>query len=557
MEKQARIIMIAVMVIVLSSFVSADNATINATGSEISPLLINNCNITGQIGDGIIDYTLFKDDVNISSGHFPVGTNTSITSIDMETTWTEVGTWLVGHHGSLSVDEDWGTYSACNAKDDCYSYPTTNYSYLDVYAIRWFNTVGGCANQNNSLPEQCIVGENVSLRIHSDDKIPDYATRGDCWNGTTWVNVYNCTDVADDTYTRYYEGLVEINHSSFIDVDGFLNVFNYSVVSAGSYIFSCRLNNFSSTTAWSNSTAYNSTLFNISVYDEQTGLLITDSVDIWLYADDADVNQSLNQTFTGGSVKVTLNSTNYRIIIESVNYTKRNYYYPIEYLATLGDAVSLFLLNESAGSHIIIKVIDEYGYAVENAVVYIYKTIPVFNQEMVIGILNVNFEGEASFDFVLHTDDYRFIVYNSAGTLLKTTSKTTIDKEVLKIQTVDITDPYDSIKAYLGTTGRVWITNGTTSNRTGHFYFSGDVTYGCIRVKRATFNIFDEDVCEECLTASSGVVTCDYNYTTSGTYFVSGLRADFWGFRSNHARNHTNHFSACSGAYSHCDIHDI
>ena len=526
--KKTILLLSIVMVVLFASYASADNATINATGSEISPDLIMFCNITDQIVYGYFEYTLYKDNVNISYGEYPgnISGLWNLVTVDAESGSTPVGNWDGVQVANNAIDENVITYAHCAAGfDNCNMIEWLNTSYSSITSVNWIYDVfwTGAGTTNTTLPNDCILGSDLQMSTTSDAN-GGTSVFGYCWNGTHYKELFNHTDVAAIEFSYMYEGSWEIIYSAPVQTNISTNIFNHTVIEAGSYVFSCRLNDIATQTAWSNSTAYNTTIFNLSVYSEETGKLITDKVNIWLISDSVAENQSINNSFSIGSTLISLNATNYRLIIESSNYTKRNYYFPVDYLSTIGENIDIFLLNKSVGTYSSVKVIDEFGYDVESSIVYIYKTIPIFNQEKVIGILKLNFEGESSFDFVRNTDDYRFIVYSAGGVLLKTTGKTTINKETIKIQTIDISDPYDSFKAYLGANTRLWLTNGTTSNRTANYYFSGaEITYGCVRVWRSLFSQFDEDVCETCLTASSGLVSCDYNYSTSGTYFVAGV----------------------------------
>ena len=141
MEKHTGIIIIVSLFILLASFTTANNASMNVTGSPVSPTLISSCNISG-IPKGFFQYTLYQDGINISYGQFNSNatTHTSMTSFNAESGYTETGSWEVGDDPADTVDENFGTEARCRNANHCYITEWRNFSYIDVYTINWIYT---------------------------------------------------------------------------------------------------------------------------------------------------------------------------------------------------------------------------------------------------------------------------------------------------------------------------------------------------------------------------------------------------------------------------------
>lgn len=258
------------------------------------------------------------------------------------------------------------------------------------------------------------------------------------------------------------------------------------------------------------------------LYDEQTGELITNFSTITIISDDPAYQQNFIWNFTGGGLLVeSLDVIDYNIIYNSGGYNKRHYYLATEDFQVNG-SFNLFLLNESVGGFSIIRVIDQNLNAVEGAIVRVLKVVPGFNAKQTISILRTNFEGEATLDFVRHTDNYQFVVELNGMTVL-TSTETQVSKEVVKIQIVVNVDTLESMKLYSKSNGNAVILNGTSTDKICHFtYFGYGIKEACVRLYST--NLLRNDVLEadNCSTALSGTLSLSFDVSNITTYICEG-----------------------------------
>ena len=347
----------------------------------------------------------------------------------------------------------------------------------------------------------------------------------------TWSNVSDIFDSNSATYgfcgagfdNCYLSLSYEVKKNQLRKPDLYYNVVNITNVSSGKYFILIN--------TWDgyNRTETLNLTFNISfiasIYNELTGKKINNlTTNLSFVSTDPTFSQNLLFTTTSGTINIEgLAYVDYYITYFAPTFEKRHYYLAredIDYNGTL----RMYLLDATVGEFAIIKVLDQNLNPVEGAIVRILKNVPTFDEKQVISILQTNFEGEATLDFVYYTDDYQFIVLYK-GEIVKISEITQVSKQVLNIQLTLTSEELNSLKAYTSAANsEVRIFDGTTSDKTCQFVFGGNnILYGCMRVFRQNLLNNSQSICEDCHTGTSGIATCNFNVSDNYLYHCVGV----------------------------------
>lgn len=346
----------------------------------------------------------------------------------------------------------------------------------------------------------------------------------------SWINISavlddnnstfsSCTGGFDDCYVSFTYSPNYLKRRYYSDIEyGLINLTN---VTSGKYNVVLNLfdGNYTSSTY---NLSYNIT-FTAQIFDEQTGKLIDNlTANITFISENPDAFLTFTTTTGVGQIEG-LVYADYNIIYEAPGYERRHYYLGRDEL-NLNGTLDLFLLKQDVNDFAIIKVLDQNLQPIEGAIVKVLKNIPNFDSKQIISILQQNFEGESTLDFVFYTDDYQFEVYYG-GVLVKTSEFTQVSKQTINIQVPLDDDSLAGLIAYSSTyASGVTITNGTTTDKICSFTYQGkNIRYGCIRVYGRSLMENDVEICESCSYNTSGLLTCGFNMSENVLYYCQGI----------------------------------
>jgi hypothetical protein len=345
----------------------------------------------------------------------------------------------------------------------------------------------------------------------------------------SWSNLSDIFDNNPDTYgfctagadNCYLTLSYEVKRQSLKRPDIYYSVFNLTNVSSGKYNVIINTWDGYNQTQTLNLT-YNIT-FVAKIYDEMTGKIIDNvTANLTFISDDPSYLQTLSFTTSSGLVSIEgLAYVDYSIIYEAPGYTKRHFYMTKEELQ-LNGTLNLFLLGVIYGQFAIISVVDQNDKQIEGAFVKVLKNIPNFDNKQILSILRTNFQGESTLDFNFYTDNYQFIVVYD-DRIVKISQETQISKQVISIQVPLSEDVFEGTKYYTNVYATAEIINGTISDKTCTFVYSGSgLRSGCVYVTKQNLLGNNIEVCSLCSSLPTAIINCNFNITQDGLYICEG-----------------------------------
>lgn len=256
---------------------------------------------------------------------------------------------------------------------------------------------------------------------------------------------------------------------------------------------------------------------NVTIRNEKTNNIITDSVTLELYGDVLD-----NATITNGHYLFeNLSFGDYEIIYDSGDYTERNYFFTVSEAGLT--STDLFLLDNSNSTAVSITMKDESFDELEGAILQVLKR-NALNVFELVEMEKTAFDGTGTINVEDNGPLYKFKVLVNNVVRLETIGAVINSQHVasgLNFQVNTITDQLNVIDTLEGVTANV--VNDVTNNLFTFTYTDtgGTVTQGCLDVHRITnFNI--ETTNTSCSTSSSAVITIAVDNTTTAQYVAVG-----------------------------------
>lgn len=260
------------------------------------------------------------------------------------------------------------------------------------------------------------------------------------------------------------------------------------------------------------------------VYDEITDQLITDrnvTIDIINYD-----NESVTQTSDTGSLFYSgLSPGTYQLRYKANDYNTRSYYTTISDSST--QQIELFLLNTSEATYVSFIVEDETGNTLEGTTVQAYRHFTDCNCFKVVEMDKSNFNGIAVLSLQQHEANYRFIVLNTDGTTIYSSTSEEGYKITGSSYTLSATLLGDTTESFFGTTNLYY--NLSWSNTTKSFYFTVNdptalIDQFCVYVDQYNLASTDgkQQICSNCVSASSGTAVCNVSdYYSNGREMIA------------------------------------
>lgn len=227
----------------------------------------------------------------------------------------------------------------------------------------------------------------------------------------------------------------------------------------------------------------------------------------------------INYNFSGGYYPGNIPLGKNEIYYETVGYYPRRFY--IVFSAS-SDNLTMYVINTTDGDRIIHTVYDENGEGADNLTVHLLRQYGA--DYTTVSMSKTNFEGETVLSAELYDINYRMMYYTSSGTLISITTPSpflgvTSDNQISLDE-----DVYFSWRGIDNIYSNVSIYNDS-GVMTARFIYTDDTGLtkdGCLIVKRLTpFGL--TNVCYNCTSASSAVLTCIIDHTIDGEYQAYGL----------------------------------
>lgn len=258
---------------------------------------------------------------------------------------------------------------------------------------------------------------------------------------------------------------------------------------------------------------------NITVYDEGLNVLLDwRNVTIEIIGG----NTYNHTTDSGQQSFLNVVPGYYEIVYYADDYYRRSYYATIENTATTRNIV-LYLLNSSEGTRVFHTLYDENSNKLEDITVRLLRYYSASNSYKTVQMAKTNFEGRAQLYVELYNTYYKLQYTDGNGTTYKITNTTywfdTETEDSVKLSE----DEFQSWRQFDdGYYNLTWINNsGTIYARFIYSVTSGTVRTGCLNVQRVTTTgIYD--ICNNCTTSSSAVLTCTIDTSLTGEYKAIG-----------------------------------
>lgn len=355
----------------------------------------------------------------------------------------------------------------------------------------------GCSN---------VAGYNSTIHYFTVDTI----------NLTVYINDTNTGLLLEDfsieidgvTYNSTgNKTVVQIGSPAYYDIYGYKE--NYVIIPQEVYV------NASAVTVYLQSS---STKVNISVYDEQTNTIINWTT---VYIDVIGQANNNYTTTDGTQSIVNIVPGYYEIVYYADGYFKRSYYVTIR--EGTNETINLYLLNSTEGTRVFHTLYDENSNKVEDITVRLLRFYASSNSYKTVQMAKTNFEGRAQLYVELYDTYYKLQYTDSNGTTYKITNTTywfdTETEDNIKLgedifqswRTFD--DGYYNL-SFINSSGTIYA-------RFIYSVTSGVVRTGCLNVQRLTSSGL-YDVCNNCTTGSSAVLTCVIDTTIGGQYKAVG-----------------------------------
>jgi len=292
--------------------------------------------------------------------------------------------------------------------------------------------------------------------------------------------------------------------------------------STGDYWFNSSLKNQTVTTSQIGlcTSTLNISLINFTIQDENTFTNINSSFIIhftgegfdYSYEDTTQVNSSFAFCFNPDA-EYTMSAD----IEYSADGYEPNYYFLNDIVLTNQTTnITLYLLNDTLGDPIVIRVLDNSQLPIEEAYVSIQKYDSITNTFYTVGMAKTDFNGEDVVYLNYYDTYYRYSIVKD-GELLSLTGTSKIYSSPIRIIIKSSTEfTYEKFKNI----GYTLTFNNVTKNFILTYTdTTGDIATACLLVtKRTTLN--DTTICSNCESSNSATIYCDISSYGNGTYIA-------------------------------------
>jgi len=233
---------------------------------------------------------------------------------------------------------------------------------------------------------------------------------------------------------------------------------------------------------------------------------------------------TLNLTTANGTIFIqNLTPGDYEIRYATPSFTKRSFFFVLPPGGS--DQLDLFLLNSTLDTLIIVTVVDENDDPINGSIVKLLRFYAQDNAFKIVEMSQADFNGDAPFNAILNTQEYRFLVDFPLGTNIFVSGEDSkVTSTTLRIQPTLGTSRLAFVKGLnLLSTSLIATTDGT--NVTFRYTFSDGTGFSqdaCLRVDQVSLIDGTTNLCEVCTSASTAVLICNVNIT-SGTLQGFGL----------------------------------
>ena len=325
-------------------------------------------------------------------------------------------------------------------------------------------------------------------------------------NYTEFIVTLDLPSVTTDTehYFKWDTNLTYLNDSTFVN-----SSYNGSITVENIFSIENCTGNSTDAVAANFSFRQENTLQEFNFLENDSGVSL--DVTFIIYKDDISINTTTsyslkNQTYftlciPEGKEYLSLAQIDY--IKDS--FDKRQYYFVNQTLNNQTDNISLYLLEISLGSGITINVEDKQGNPIENAYIYVYKYDSGTDELFLISMGLTNADGQEYLFLRKFDTFYKFEVRKDgvlqyADTIQRKISDDSIILRTGAISLKDLLDNFDTISFSLYNTTDTIVLEYSDSGTLASQY--------CLTVYKSNSSD-DAYVCEICLTAKTGVITCD------------------------------------------------
>ncbi|HDY85406.1 hypothetical protein LCGC14_0589270, partial [marine sediment metagenome] len=262
---------------------------------------------------------------------------------------------------------------------------------------------------------------------------------------------------------------------------------------------------------------------NIQFFDEETNLplIIGDNETFTL---DLIGPSTKNLTTGNGTIFIAnLTPGDYEIRYKAPDRTKRSFFFALPPGGS--NQLDLFLLNSSLDTLVVVNVVDENDDPINASIV---KLLRFYSEENIFKIIEMSrsdFNGDAPFNVILNTQEYRFLVDFPLGTnIFASATDSKIISTTLTIRPTLGVSRLAFVKG-LNLLSTSLIATKTGNNVTFIYTFSdgtGFLQDACLRVDKLSLVDNPTNICEVCTSANTAVLICNVNIT-SGTLQGYGL----------------------------------
>jgi len=268
--------------------------------------------------------------------------------------------------------------------------------------------------------------------------------------------------------------------------------------------------------------ALNVSFINFTIQDQNTFTKINSSFKIaftgegldYSYEDTTETNSSFAFCFSPPDESYNISAS---IEYEASSYEK-NYYYLNNYqLTNITTNLTLYLLNDTLGDAIVIRVQDESKKAIEDVYVSIQKYDAGTGTFYTVGMAESDFNGEDVVYLNYYDTYYRYsLVKNNELLLLTNTSKIYSSPVRLTVRS----DYIFSYEKFNNIAYTLTFNNVTKNFILSYTDVSGDIATACLLVVRRSINN-DTVICSNCESSSSATIYCDISTYGNGTYIAT------------------------------------
>lgn len=455
-----------------------------------------------------------------------------------------------------NLDICWYNYDGTNVTVTCSANSTTfiledDNLNLTFYANDTFGNLNSVfTNWSYSFFESSITFNSSAFETSTQEFILNITTLPDIltvdailnYNGTRFTAQSDCESGACTISTSIDIPLVitgeSENKSFFFEITGFNATSSFSANSSTRNQNVSRIH-----LEQCNPTFVNQTL-NFTAFDEQT----LDSVDpfsfnadfeYWLGTGTVIRNNNFINSSTA-SVQLCISPSNFTYNVNGVveydeagttNYTIRNYYFQNDQLNNISEHIGLGLLLADESTTFILKVQDADILPLPNVLIFTERFYPGDGEFLVVQVAKTDDNGKSVGFFEAETGDYRFIIKQDGEVLLITPqdnrSQKVVGEEVPFTLTFtvgedegaswEIFEPADNL-----------VSNLTYNSLTQIISFayidtSADFNISFLQVFKVNATGNDGLICNNNLTQSSGIISCNMTGNSTGNYIAKGI----------------------------------